>query len=165
MGTREKRLGSLPSSNWGWEAGSRQPPTSCSLQYLPDPAAVYQSIDFISKALRMLNRWEDSLWGKQEKKTGAGRKPSGTFAWMVWHHSLDWKVKLLSLQGVRSWQWKGSGALSSFAGFLFIKQLLCARHPSWVLGTQRYAVYPLHIWELAHRPTKWTTENAVLQGW
>lgn len=87
-------------------------------------------------------------------KSGAGRKPSGTFVWMVWHHSLDRKVKLLSLWGVRSWQWKGSGALSSFAGVLFIKQLLCARHPSWVLGTQRYAAYPLHIWELAHGPTK-----------
>lgn len=65
MGTREKWLGSLPSSNWAWEAGSRQPPASCSLQYLPDPAAVYQSIDFISKALRMLNRWENLLWGNQ----------------------------------------------------------------------------------------------------
>lgn len=42
--------------------------------------------------------------------------------------------EILSPWGVCSWQWKGLRALPSFSGFLLIEQVLCARHPSWVLA-------------------------------
>lgn len=40
---------------------------------------------------------EDLLWATQGNEAGAGRKPSGAFAWMVWHHSLDGEMKLKSV--------------------------------------------------------------------
>lgn len=54
----------------------------------------------------------------------------------------------LSLWGVCSWPLKGWRALRSFTGFLFSEHLPCARHSTWVPGTQRYSACPLNILEL-----------------
>ena len=122
--------------------------------------STFQSIDLVSKALRVLNGGGRLAVGEKENKDKTIR-----------HFSLDDVAALLSLGnetvspwGVCSRQRKGPRALPSFTGFLLIEELPCARHPSWVLGTEKCTACPPYTWELARQPTEESTESTALQG-
>ena len=149
------RQGSLPSSRQAQEAGGDRLllPAPCIIPRTPFAwvlrKSTFQSIDLVSKVLRVLTREGILLWGSQKNKEKTIR-----------HFFLDDVSALLrlrngivSLQNVCSWQQKRLRALPLCTGFLLNEQLPRASHPSWVLGTQKGIACPPYVWEHACQPT------------
>lgn len=111
--------------------------------------STFQSISLVSKALRVLTREGNFLWGSQENK----KKTIRHFFLDDVSAILSLRNGIVSLQSVCSWQQKRSRALPLCTGFLLNEQLPCASHPSWVLGTQKGIACPPYNWQHACQPT------------
>lgn len=90
------RQGSLPSSRQAQDARVDRLllPAPCVIPRTPFAwvlrKSTFQSIDLVSKVLRVLTREGNLLWGSRKIK----RKPSGTFSWMTCQRFSDWGMEL-----------------------------------------------------------------------